>query len=695
MPDSDTSHRIPLFIEIGSEDLPARYVEPLADALAQSLKTGLEQRDLAFGEVRRFATPRRIAVYIADVAEQQPERLVQRDGPRLDVAMKDGEPTRAGLGFAKSCGVEFSALEHKNGKLHFQRREPGARTATLISELFSEALKHMDTLVPKRMHWGNGSETFVRPVRWLVALLGGEVVPLQHFELTAGRTTFGHRFHAPASIELTNGSGYEQKLRNAHVWADPDTRREAIRDGVETEAKRHGGRARMTDELLHEVAMLVEWPVVIAGGFEARFMELPAEVIIATVETNQRYFTVFNVRDELLPAFITVSNIDSKQPQEVITGNERVVRPRLADGLFFWHQDLRCKLEEYGPKLEAITFQKKLGSLASKVARNAALARQLADAMGADAAAAERAASLSKNDLVTQMVGEFPELQGLMGGYYATRSGEPQAVADAIRDHYLPIHHGGELPATPEGRAVALADKLDTLAGYFAVGQKPTASKDPFGLRRAALGIIRILVEAELNLDLRSWLQTALAAQPAGEQGEDVLGELLAFLHERQRAWSIGREVDGQIITAEAFEAVAALALTQPLDTERRLRAVVGFLHSSAAASLAAADKRARNILRQAGETPPDDIAPSGDPVEAALLAAVKDAEARLTPLREHSDYRAMLEQLAMLKAPVDRFFEDVRVMDDDPVVRAARLGLLARLDGLCREVADLSRLPG
>jgi Glycyl-tRNA synthetase, beta subunit len=446
--------------------------------------------------------------------------------------------------------VPFLALGEKDGKLHYATRQPGRATVELLPEIFEEALKRMDQLVPKRMRWGEGGSlvaaghqpperrvadgaagdsaenqgaateghpaasrgehTFVRPVQWLLVLFGEEVVPLQRFGLTAARITYGHRFHAPAAIELRTPADYAPALRAARVEVDFAHRRDAIRSGVEAEAARHGGTARITGELLNEVTALVEWPVVISGRIEDRFLQLPPEVIVATVETNQRYFTVFSgapsvegqVRSAsgyLKPAFITVANIESRDVAQIIAGNERVVRPRLADALFFWEQDRRQRLEDYAAKFAQVTYQRELGTLAARVDRLQDLARTLAERLGADAPAAQRAAALCKCDLGTAMVGEFPELQGLMGGYYARADGEPAAVAEAIREHYLPTQQDTPVPATPLGRIVALADKLDLLAGYFAIGQKPTATKDPYGLRRAALGIVRILVEGGLG----------------------------------------------------------------------------------------------------------------------------------------------------------------------------------------------------
>ncbi len=684
-----------LLLEIGTEDLPARYVLPLADALLQGIAGGLRKRGIETGNARRYATPRRIAVLIEAVPERQPDQTVERLGPALAAALKDGQPTPAALGFAKSCGVEFSALGEKDGKLHFAKLSPGRDTAVLLAEIFEDTLKEMDTLVPKRMRWGSGDETFVRPVQWLVCLFGGDVVGLQRFGVTAGRETLGHRFHAPAAISLTAPSDYEAVLKAAKVWADVASRKAEVRRQIEAEAQKLGGHVRITEDLLDEVTALVEWPVAIVGRFEERFLELPPEVIVATVETNQRYFTVFKdaAQTQLTHAFITVSNIESRDVSQVIAGNERVVRPRLTDALFFWQQDLKQPLATYADKLANVTFQKDLGSLGDKVARVRALATQIASTLGVDAQAADRAAALAKADLVTKMVYEFPELQGLMGGYYATKSGESAAVAQAIREHYLPTQQGTPIPSTAEGRVVALADKLDTLAGIFAIGQKPTASKDPFALRRAALGALRICLEAELPLDLRTVLQAALAAQPAGKRDAATLDELVEFVMERLRAWLVGQSVDGRDVSVETFEAVKAMRIEQPLDFQRRLLAVHTFAAHTASPNLAAANKRIRNILKQAeGVTGSVDSARFQLDAERALFIKLGELEILNAGT---NDYTAQLVNLASLREPVDAFFDGVMVNDPDATVRANRLALLSRLDALCRSVADLSQLPG
>lgn len=681
-----------LLLELGTEDLPARYVRPLADALAQGLAGGLDKRGVAGGHSRIFATPRRIAVLVEAVAERQADQNLERKGPQVAAAFKDGQPTPAALGFAKSCGVEFAKLKQENGYLVFRKKQKGRKTLELIAEIFEETLKQMDTLVPKRMRWGSGEETFVRPVQWILALYGSRVIPLQRFGLKAGKKTYGHRFHAPKAIVLKTPGEYEAALREAKVWADFASRRDTIKTQVEAEAARLRGTARIAEDLLDEVTALVEWPVAISGGIEERFLQLPPEVVVATVETNQRYFTVFDGAGKLLPHFITVSNIESKDVSQVVAGNERVVRPRLTDALFFWEQDRKQPLEAYGEKLAAVTFQKDLGSTGDKVARIRKLAGFIAAQAGADAVVVDRAALLAKCDLVTRMVYEFPELQGLMGGYYARAGGEPEAVAQAVAEHYRPSQAGGPIPSTPAGRIVALADKLDSLAGIFAIGQKPTASKDPYALRRAALGALRICVEGGLDLDLRAVLAAALEAQPAGKRDETVLGDLWDFVVERLRGYAAERGAG-----SEQFEAVRVMGASRPLDFMRRLDALREFQHTPAAATLAAADKRARNILRQSGGQAAGTVQTNlfEVPSEHALLAELDRAESAVAPLRAKAEYGAMLTALSSLKEPVDAFFDGVMVMAENPAVRGNRLALLARLDALCREVADLSCLPG
>ena len=677
-----------LLLEIGCEDLPARYVQALAQALSSGICEGLDARTISYEQAHSFATPRRIALWVRGVAEQQPDQDIERRGPAVAAAYKDGAPTRAAQGFASSCGVSVDELQRidtpKGEWLVYRATEAGAQTATLIPELFGDALKRMDQLVPKRMRWGSGDATFVRPVLWLLALWGEDVLPLQAFGLTADNRSMGHRFHAPDHIIIPAPAQYEELLQTAHVWSDFDSRREEIRRQVEAKATELGGSARIDEALLDEVTALVEWPVVIAGRIEQRFLELPPEVLIATIEQHQRYFPVRDAQGALMPAFITVSNIESKDVAQIITGNERVVTPRLADAMFFWNQDQKQDLDALVARLDQVTFQQKLGSTGDKVRRTVALAEQLAAALGADQATVRRAAELAKADLQTQMVFEIPELQGLMGRYYAAAAGESQDVALAVGEHYFPVGAGAPVPTSSAGQIVALADKLDTLAGIFSIGQPPTGSKDPFALRRAALGVLRILIKAELDLDLRAAVAAAWAAQP-GNAKADGQQALWQFLVERLRG-----VLD---CSPEIFNAVAATETPRPLDFAARVAAVQQFQQLPEAAALAAAHKRVRNILAkdQAADAAVD-TSLLEDGAESGLYAALQSSAAAA---EQAGDYVGSLRALAALRAPVDSFFDQVMVMADEPKLRNNRLALLAELDRLCRSVADISCLPG
>lgn len=682
-----------LLLELGCEDLPARYVMPLADALSRGIAEGLSRRGVGVGAARTFATPRRIAVLVSGVASTQPDQVVERTGPSLAAATKDGQPTPAALGFARSCGVEFSALGSKDGKLHFAKSAPGAPTVELLPAIFEDTLKQMDEIVPKRMRWGDGDETFVRPVAWILALLGGDVVPLERFGLVAGRRTYGHRFHAPDAIDLRSPAEYESALKAARVWADVASRKAEIRLRIEAEARRLQGHARITEDLLDEVTALVEWPVAISGTFEERFLELPPEVIVATVETNQRYFTLFRDADHkvLTNRFITVSNIESRDVSQVITGNERVVRPRLTDALFFWQQDLKQPLAAYAPKLDAVTFQKDLGSTGDKVRRVSALAASIAKELGADVAAAERAAALCKADLVTRMVYEFPELQGIMGGYYAAKAGESADVASAIREHYLPAQQGTPIPSTKTGQVLSLADKLDSLAGIFAAGLKPTASKDPFGLRRAALGIVRILVEGALPLDLAAMIRRACdAVRPLVKTPPASLeGEIFAFVQERLASYS-----RDQGYSAQQIESVLAQAPARVDHVLRRMAFAKALSQTDAGRALAAASKRVGNILKAAdGAGSTVDPALLKDAEEIALNGALATVAPPVAEAAKDGRYLDALPPLASLKEPVDAYFEKVMVNADDARLRANRLAMLRQLHGVMNGIADISKL--
>ena len=691
MPKAKAAANADLLVEIGCEDLPARYVLPLAEALTRGVNDGLQKRGVDAVIAHTFATPRRLAVLVEGVGAQQADQKIERKGPKLAAALKDGQPTPAGLGFAKSCGVEFAALAQEDGQLVFRAVQKGRPTTELIPEIFEDTLAAMDQLVPKRMRWGDRSETFVRPVQWMVAMLGRKVIPIERFGLVAGSTTYGHRFHAPKPIALRAPGEYESRLLGAQVAPDFEQRQAQVRKLIELEAARLKGHARITDALLAEVTALVEWPVVVSGRMDERFMVLPPEVVIATIEHNQRYFPVFGKDRALQPLFITISNIQSKDVAQVVAGNERVVRPRLTDALFFWEQDRKRKLGNFVAELDRVTFQKDLGSVGDKARRIAKLAQHIAGLLNADARVVERAALLAKADLVTRMVYEFPELQGVMGGYYAESSGEDAMVALAIREHYQPAQSGAAIPISPPGQIVALADKLDTLAGIFAIGGKPSASKDPYALRRAALGVLRICMEAPLALDLRALLKAALEAQPAGKRDEAMLAELWDFTLERLR----GLLAENRI-SVEMFNAVAATGTPSPADFSARVEAVRAFLDMKESAQLAAAHKRIRNILKQAGEGGIEvDPEAFREPQERALYEALTQLDGQVHDAAARADYAGGLKVLARLQPPVDAFFDKVMVMAPEEELRANRVALLRRLDKLCRSIADISCLPG
>ena len=751
-----TVERRDFLVELGTEELPPLGLRGLEQAFAAGLRTGLEKAGLAHGDVVSFATPRRLAVIVRRLPARQPDQDIKRRGPPVSASFDGaGQPTRAALAFAESCGVTVDALqkldEGKGSFLFFIGTKPGAATPGLLPQIVQTSLDGLP--IQRRMHWGAGTAEFVRPVHWLVMLYGKDVVPARLLETDSGSHTQGHRFHAPKPIRITSPAAYERTLsERGYVLPAFTVRRDLIKAKVMEVATSLGGRALMSDELLDEVAALVEWPVPLAGRFEERFLALPPEVLISTLQDHQRYFAVEDEQGRLMPSFITVSNIDSRDPSKVREGNERVVRPRLADAAFFWEQDRKQPLAARTAALDAMTFQVKLGSLGDKTRRVRALAGEIAAAVSNDRAQAERAAGLSKCDLLTAMVGEFPELQGIMGTYYARADGESPEVAVAIREHYLPRGAGDELPQTHAGLAVAIADKLDTLAGIFAIGEKPTGAKDPFGLRRAAIGLLRILIEKRLDLDLRKLIEVAVAnvrkdidriqaakavaanvgapgalsapgtsnaavatATPAsiatalkaaGAAGSSakaaVDDQVYDFIMERLRAYYLERAPTGipdsaPPFTTEMFDAVLATKPGSPLDFDARLNALRAFLDLPEATSLAAANKRIANILRKAGEMQHQqvDVECLRDPAEVRLFDAMRSLHEAVATALAQREYANALGRLAQLRPPVDAFFEQVMVMDEDPRLRANRLALLAQLHGLFIGIADLSRLPG
>jgi len=686
--------------EIGTEELPPKALRSLAEALQAGVDEGLQGLSLAHGEVAVFATPRRLAVSIADLAAFQADRPIERRGPPVNVAIgADGTPGKAALKFAESCGVTFDQLGRlatgKGEYLAYSGVEQGRPAEEILPGIIQAALDSLP--IPRRMRWGNHDFEFVRPVHWVVALLDDRVVPMELFGVAADRLTRGHRFHSPGTLSLDNASDYADALeQQGFVIPALASRRDRVREQVLKLATDVGGRPVYDDELLDEVTALVEWPVPVAGEFDAKFLELPREVLVSTLQAHQRYFPVEDESGALLPRFIAVTNLESRDPGEVRRGNERVVRPRLSDAGFFWDSDRRRTLESRVADLADVVFQKKLGSLADKSHRVAQLAVRIADSLGVDSRHAARAAALAKCDLLTAMVGEFPDLQGVMGRYYALGDGESGEVADAIREQYLPRFAGDQLPLTDAGKFVSLADKLDTLTGIFAIGQRPSGTRDPFGLRRAALGVLRILIEGRLELDTETLLSYAASLQPGVCDADAIAGDVYEYMMDRLRTY-YQDGVGGTKAPVDVFEAVHARAPVSVLDFHRRLCAVLEFTALPAAASLAAANKRVANILRQAGveksvQPDPDLMA---EKEEQALNAALQALRSDVEPLLQQRDYRAVMERLASLREPVDAFFDEVMVMAEDPAQKANRLALLSQMRELFLHTADLSRLQG
>jgi glycyl-tRNA synthetase beta chain len=686
-----------LLVEIGTEELPPKALRGLMDAFAGNLGNEINEARLEHGELHAYASPRRLAVIVEALAAGQEDRRLSQKGPPVSVAYDDkGKPLPPATAFAKKCGVEVSDLgrveTEKGAWLVAETVEKGRPTAELLPALIEKALA--DLPIPRRMRWGDGEAEFVRPVHWVVLLHGTDVIEGSVMGIPCGNTTMGHRFHSSGPIRISKPSAYLQTLEEkGHVIADFDIRRKLVMDGVDRLAKKASGHVVDGEALYDEVAALVEWPVPVLGGFDEAFLELPREVVVSTLTGHQRYFPIAGDNDALLPCFVTVANLESKEPDKVRDGNERVIRPRLADAAFFWDSDRRKALSTRQEALRDVVYQRGLGSLYDKSMRTAEIATVIAASLEMDSAAVERAAGLCKCDLLTGMVGEFPDLQGTMGRYYAISDGEPDIVATAIGEHYQPRFAGDALPETDEGRVLAIADRLDTLAGIFTIGKKPSGNRDPFGLRRAALGVIRLSIECGLDLDLKTLIANSLELQPAGKEDPGELAEsLYTFITDRLRRYFLDRDAD---LDTETFDAVMARQPSSLVDFELRLQAVQAFLELDEAQSLASANKRIANILRQAGTTETTDISENllEEDAERALYDALVSAEATVRPLLDARDYTRALRELAALREPVDRFFDDVMVMADDDDVKTNRLALLGGLRALFLDVADISRL--
>jgi len=701
-----TAKTADFLVELGTEELPPKALLRLQDAFKEGVAGGIQAARLDHGEILAYATPRRLSVLIKELELNQAAQEIENRGPPVRIAYdENGKPTLAAEAFAAKCGVAIDQLEtiatDKGEWLYFKGSASGATAKDLLGNIVASALAALP--IPKRMRWGASDVEFVRPVHWLVMLLGKDVVDTEILGLKADRITYGHRFMAPDPIKLNSPADYVDVLRNTgRVIVDCSERQSLVEKIALKAGTDAGGEAILQREVLEEVTALVEMPIPVGGSFDAGFLRLPKEVLISTLQDHQRYFPIQN-DGELLPAFIAISNLDSTDPEQVRRGNERVVLPRLADAAFFWDQDSAIPLSDRIESLKTVVYQKGLGSLYDKSRRVAKLAGLVSGYLQADGEQVERAATLARTDLLTAMVGEFPELQGRMGYYYARNDGEPEAVAVAIEEQYLPRHAGDRLPKTPIGMALSLADRLDTLAGIFALGKKPSGNKDPFGLRRQALGLIRILIECRIDVDLPAMLRSAIELQPLKVPTSATAEELYEFILERLRSWYIAGQAPGLPagdISPEMFEAVRSRAPASPLDFQERLLAVQRFMSLDAASSLAAANKRIANILKKA-EKGSDKFA--GNPVVADLFDAEEEralykAVAAVLPGHQTDlaarNYANVLVRLAELRSPVDGYFDQVMVMSDDEKQRANRLAQLGQLRELFLDVADISCIP-
>ncbi|MCH9697547.1 MAG: glycine--tRNA ligase subunit beta [Gammaproteobacteria bacterium] len=690
-----TTHQDCLF-ELGTEELPPQALLTLRDALKKEVCQRLDDTQLGYQEVCAYATPRRLALLIKQLADSQPDQDIERRGPPVSAAYNSqGIPTKSAIGFAKTNGTTVDKLQtlktDKGEWLCFRTQNKGLATSDLLPDILQQSLNNLP--IPKRMRWGDTEHQFVRPAHWMVLLFGNAVMEAEILGLSADRISYGHRFHAPEPINLDSASDYVQRLENdGHVIADFEARRQSVQTQIQKKITEIGGLAHYNDALLNEITALVEWPVAVVGHFEREFLKLPAEVLITTMQTNQKYVPVQDNQGQLLANFITFMNIDSSNHDVVRQGNERVIRPRLGDAAFFWKQDtkkpLAARVNDLGQVIEHI----KLGSLLDKTKRLESICEFLSRQLKVYPEFAIRAAHLSKTDLLTDMVGEFASLQGVMGRYYALHDNEQVSVANALQEQYMPRQSGGDLPQSTTGQILSLADKLDTLVGFFSIGITPSGVKDPYGLRRAALGILRILIENNLDLDLSEMVQLALQQHTHDNIAEDTEQIVVQFLLERLRGYCID-----QGYLADEFEAVKTVNSTRPVDFIRRLEAVKDFRQLPESESLAAANKRIRNLLRKLDETLDDTVNTEllADSHEQSLHVAMQQARQSTSPLLKQFDYSKALQQLASLKEPVDGFFDHVMVMTDDSDLKNNRLALLQSVQQLFLQIADIGKLQG
>ena len=680
-------------VEIGTEELPPKALKTLATSFADNVEAELNQAGLTFDKIEWFAAPRRLAVKVLNLATQQPSKEIEKRGPAVSAAFDaEGKPTKAAEGWARGCGITVEQAERiatdKGEWLVHRAKIEGQPTKNLLNGIVANALAKLP--IPKPMRWADKTVQFIRPVHTVTMLLGDELIEGEILGVASARTIRGHRFLGEKEFEIQHADQYPQLLREkGSVVADFNERKAEILAKSQAKATALGGVADIEESLLEEVTSLVEYPNVLAAKFEERFLAVPAEALVYTMKGDQKYFPIYDKEGKLLPHFIFVSNINPEDPTAIIEGNEKVVRPRLTDAEFFFKTDLKQKLVDRLPRLETVLFQQQLGTLKDKTDRIEQLAGEIAKQIGADEAKAKRAGLLSKCDLMTNMVFEFTDTQGVMGMHYARHDGEDEEVAVALNEQYMPRFAGDELPKSLVASAVALADKFDTLTGIFGIGQAPKGSADPFALRRAALGALRIIVEKNLPLDLEDLVKKSAALFGDKLTNQNVVADVVDFMLGRFRAW-----YQDEGIAVDVIQAVLARRPTRPADFDARVRAVSHFRTLDSAEALAAANKRVSNILAKAdaaiGEI---NLTACVEPAEKALAEAVLALRTEVQPLIAQGDYTAVLDKLANLRAPVDSFFDNVMVNSEDPVLRQNRLAILNTLQGLFLQVADISVL--
>ena len=679
--------------EIGTEELPPKALKKLATAFAENVEAELNQAGLSFNKVEWFAAPRRLAVKVLGLATAQPSKEVEKRGPAVSAAFDaEGKPTKAAEGWAKGCGITVEQAERiatdKGEWLVHRAVIEGQPTKNLLVGIISQALAKLP--IPKTMRWGDKTEQFVRPVHTVTLLLGDELIEGEILGVASGTTVRGHRFLGEREFQISHADQYPALLKEkGSVVADFNERKALILAKAQEKATALGGVADIEEDLLDEVTSLVEYPNVLAAKFEERFLAVPAEALVYTMKGDQKYFPIYDKDGKLLPHFIFVSNINPEDPSKIIEGNEKVVRPRLTDAEFFFKTDLKQRLEDQLPRLETVLFQQQLGTLRDKTARIEQLAGEIAKQIGADETKAKRAGLLSKCDLMTNMVFEFTDTQGVMGMHYARHDGEDEEVAVALNEQYMPRFAGDELPKSLVASSVALADKFDTLTGIFGIGQQPKGSADPFALRRAALGALRIIVEKNLPLDLSDLVATSAKLFGDKLTNSNVVEEVVDFMLGRFRAW-----YQDEGIAVDVIQAVLARRPTRPADFDARVRAVSHFRTLDSAEALAAANKRVSNILAKADVAiGAIDLTACVEPAEKALAEAVIALEKEVQPLIAQGDYTAVLDKLASLRQPVDSFFDNVMVNAEDQKLRQNRLAILNTLQNLFLQVADISLL--